>query len=178
MLKEEIRAGISVFLKNHGERTFEFDTSCPLEERVPFIHSVLFPGAALALFYFRFAFGRLAGWIDYSPLKVFIYRLMGFKIGEGVFISPGVFLDPHFPGLIELQSHCIIGQEAIVSCHEYSGYHYRLGRVTVGRGAVVGHGAVIMPGTALPPMTCLPMRTVVGKNTPLVGFYDFSEKFR
>ena len=178
MLKEEIRAGISVFLKNHGERTFEFDTACPLEERVPFIHSVLFPGAALALFYLRFAAGRLAGWIDYSPLKVFIYKFLGFKIGEGVFISPGVFLDPHFPVLIELQSHCIIGQEAIVSCHEYSGYRYRLGRVTVGRGAVVGHGAVLMPGTTLPPMTCLPMRTVVGKNNPPAGIYDFSEKYR
>lgn len=175
--KNELRSGLAAFLRG-GEKTFEFSTDCALPERVDFIHSVVFPGYKKALFYLRFTLGRLAGLTDYSPFKVLIYRLMGFKIGRGVFLSPGVFLDPHFPELLELGDACIIGQGAILSCHEYSGWLYRLGRVKIGGGAVIGHGAVIMPGSEIPPMTCLPMRAVINKNSPMDGLYDFSDKYR
>lgn len=175
--KTELRAGLAEFLRG-GEKTFEFTTDCALPERVAYIHSVLFPGYKVALFYLRFVLARLAQFTDYSPLKVLLYRLLGFRIGRGVFLSPGVFLDPHFPELLELGDACIIGQEAILSCHEYSGWLYRLGRVKIGRGAVVGHGAVIMPGSEIPPMTCLPMRAVVTKNSSPENLYDFSEKYR
>lgn len=175
--KTQLRAELAEFLRG-GEKTFEFTTECDLAGRVAYIHSVIFPGYKKALFYLRFVLARLAQLTDHSPSKVFIYRLLGFKIGRDVFISPGVFLDPHFPGLIELEDSCIVGQEAIVSCHEYSGWQYRLGRVKVGRGAVVGHGAVVMPGSEIPPMTCLPMRAVVTKNSRPENLYDFSEKYR
>jgi len=77
-----------------------------------------------------------------------------------------------------LEDACIIGQGAVLSCHEYSGYRYRLGRVKIGRGAVVGHGAVIMPGCRIEPLTCVPMRAVFNKNNPPDKTYDFSDKYR
>ena len=175
--KEELRAGLARFL-NGTEAVYEFNTDCGVRERVDFIYSVLFRGAGKALFYLRFAVGRLAGWLDYSPLKVLLYRAIGVKIGRDVFISPEVFIDPHFPGLIELGDACIIGQAAVLSCHEYSGYRYRLGRVKIGKGAVVGHGAVIMPGCRIAPLTCVPMRAVLSKNNLPDKTYDFSDKYR
>jgi acetyltransferase-like isoleucine patch superfamily enzyme len=175
--KTETHSALTVFLSG-SELSFEFDTKCDISERVEYIYSIIFPGIGKMFFYLRFAIGRLAGWMDYSPLKVFLYRLMGVKIGKGVFISPDVYIDPHFPDLIELEDYSIIGQFAIISCHEYAGYHYRLGRVKIGRGAVIGHSAIIMPGSQVSPMTCVPMRSILSKNTPQSKTYDFSDKYR
>ena len=175
--KTETRNALAGFLSG-SDLFFEFNTECALAGRIEFLYSILFPGIGKAFFYLRFAVARLAGWADYSPLKVFLYRLLGVKIGRGVFISPDVFIDPHFPGLIELEDYCIIGQFAVISCHEYSGYRYRLGRVKVGRGAVIGHSAILMPGSQVAPMTCVPMRAIQGRNTPRSDTYDFSDKYR
>lgn len=47
--------------------------------------------------------------IPFSTCKVFLYRLMGVRIGRDAYIAPCVVLDPVCPSLIELQDDCLLG---------------------------------------------------------------------
>lgn len=141
----EIRSRLIEFLKS-DKKHFTFQLNCPLSERINFIYSIIFPGLEKQKFYLRFLIARVAQYIDISSLKVFLYRLIGIKIGKGVFISPDVFIDPHFPELIELGDYCILGWGAKLFAHESSGTKYRLGRITIGEGTVIGAYALIRSG--------------------------------
>lgn len=160
-----IRRSLQAFLRG-DERTFEFAIDCGVEERIRFIYSILFPGLARARFYLVFAVARLAGVIDYSPLKVFLYRLIGMKIGTGAFISPGVILDPHFPGLIEIGDHAIIGWGTHLFTHEFSGSRYTIGRIRIGRGAVIGGFSIVRGGVTIGANAEIASTCIVYKDVP------------
>lgn len=161
---ERLRADLAAFLGGEARR-FEFAVDCGIEERIDFIYAVVFPGLARVRFYLRFAVARLAGAIDWSPLKVRLYRLIGMRIGAGVFISPGVILDPHFPSLIEIGDYAIIGWGTHLFTHEFTGSRYSVGRIRIGRGAVIGgfslvRGGVIIGDGAEVASTCIVYRDV------------------
>jgi len=140
-----IRRDVERFLAGE-ERVFSFPVDCPLPKRIEYIYRVLFPGLALAAFYLRFTAARIAQYLDYSPLKVLLYRLLGVRIGKGVFISPGVIIDVHFPSLIVIEDFAIIGWGARLFTHEYGNGRYRIGRIRIGEGALVGGFAAIRGG--------------------------------
>ncbi len=149
------------FRKDGESSVFSFPTDCPLEERFAFINGVITPGFDRIRFYLRYLVARLAYFIDSSPVKVGLYRSMGMHIGKGVFISPNVTVDHHFPDLIRIDDHVVIGFGATLAVHEYSGRKYRVGRVSIGRGAVIGAYAAIRCGSRIPPMTTVPWGEVV-----------------
>jgi acetyltransferase-like isoleucine patch superfamily enzyme len=134
---EEERVKLSGFLAGSGMH-HTFDIPRDYRNIVRNVYSVVFPGLKRPLFYLRFFVARLAQFMDYSPVKVFLYRLTGMRIGKGVFISPEVFLDPHFPGLINIEDHVILGWGCRIFTHDYFDYRYRLGRVNIGEGALIG----------------------------------------
>lgn len=172
--REKIRANREVLLTflRGRERTSEFAVDCGVEDRIEFIYSVIFPGRAKYLFYLRFLTARIAQYIDYSPAKVFLYRLIGMKIGKGVFLSPDVILDPHFPGLIEINDHAIIGWGTHLFCHEFSGDKYRIGRISVGRGAVVGGFSMIRGGVTIGENAQIASTCIVYKDVPNNYYLD------
>ncbi|MDR1701562.1 MAG: hypothetical protein LBR56_02150 [Sporomusaceae bacterium] len=143
-LQQELRQ-----FRRSGQKIYTFPLDCEVEERIKFIYAVIFPGFAKYKFYWRFLVARIAQKIDFSCLKVFLYRSIGIKIGRGVFISPEVFIDPHFPELIEIGDHCILGWGASLFAHESSSTSYRLGRIALGRGSVIGAYAVIRGGVCI-----------------------------
>ncbi len=159
------------FLQGH-DRKFEFVIDCGIEDRIRFIYAVIFPGSEKLLFYFRFLIARIAQYIDYSPVKGFLYRLIGMKIGRGVFISPDVILDPHFPELIEIGDYAIIGWGTHLFCHEYSGGAYRLGRITIGRGAVIGGFSIIRGGVVIGENAQVASTCIVYKDVPNNYYLD------
>ena len=174
MMQEKIRANrelLRAFLRGK-EPKLEFEVDCGIEERIKFIYSVIFPGGRKILFYFRFLIARIAQYIDYSPAKVFLYRLIGMKIGKGAFLSPDVILDPHFPELIEIGDYAIIGWGTHLFCHEYSGDKYRLGRIVIGRGAVIGGFSVIRGGVAIGENAQVASTCIVYKDVPNNYYLD------
>lgn len=159
------------FLKGK-EKKLEFEINCGIEERIRFIYAIIFPGMKKFLFYFRFLMARIAYYVDYSPAKVILYRLIGMKIGKGAFISPDVILDPHFPGLIEIGDYAIIGWGTHLFCHEYSGATYRLGRISIGRGAVIGGLSIIRGGVTVGENAQVASTCIVYKDVPNNYYLD------
>jgi acetyltransferase-like isoleucine patch superfamily enzyme len=160
-LREQVR---SFFMGN--EREFSFKVMTPLESRISTIYRIIFPGSALVRFYIRFTIARIAQAIDFSPIKVFLYRRIGIRIGKGVFISPDVVIDPHFPSLITLGDYCILGWGVKLFCHDFSENIYRMGRITVGRGATIGGFVIVRGGVDIGEMAEIPAGCMVYKNIP------------
>ena len=126
---------------------------------------VLFPSAlAYAKLGFRSAAMKIIGWMPLSPLKVFFYRLLGVRIGRDVFIAPGVFIDPLFPWLIELEDGCLLGIGCRLFTHEYTATAFRVGRVRVGKGAVVGAYATVRSGVSIGDKATVGFNSYVNKD--------------
>ena len=139
---------VAEFLSGSGRRLV-FRVDCPLESRIRYIYRAIFPGLGLPLFYLRFMVARIAQLSDYSPVKIFLYRLIGVRIGRGVFISPDAFIDPHFPSLITLGDHAILGWGTRIFAHDFDGTKYSMGRVDIGKGAVIGAFTVVKNGVSI-----------------------------
>lgn len=159
------RAGLDRFL-NGRDMKYEFAIPCPPARRIAYIYSVVLPGLRKLRFYWNFLVCRIARSIDYSPLKVWLYRRVGFRIGQGVFISPDVILDPHFPELIEIGEHAIIGWGTHLFCHEFDGAKYRLGRIRIGAGAVIGGFSIVRGGVVIGDNAQIASTCIVYKDVP------------
>lgn len=128
------------------ERFVEFGLDCPVEDRIEYVRRMQRPWLTPARLNFNFCVAKLAEMIPLSSIKIAIYRMMGVTIGKGVFISPDVILDPHFPRLIVLEDYAVLGWGAKIATHEMSTRKYRIGRVVIGKGAVVGGCSIIRAG--------------------------------
>jgi acetyltransferase-like isoleucine patch superfamily enzyme len=167
-IKERIdleRKRLAVFMRGE-ESVFEFTVDCALHERIKFVYAIIFPGLARFRFYARFILMRIAQLIDYPPIKVILYRFIGVKIGKGVFISPDVVIDTHFPHLIEIGDYAILGWGAFLFNHEFSGNKYRMGRIKIGEGAVIGGFAGIRGGVNIGDGVDVPASCIVYKDLP------------
>jgi serine acetyltransferase len=148
------------------EKESSFMVDCELKDRIRFIYKVIFPKGIKYCFYFRFLLARIAFYMDHSSLKVFIYRLLGVKIGKGVFISPDVFIDVHFPKLIRIDDYAILGHGVSIFTHEFISKKYKLGRVYIGKGAVIGAFAVIGSGVSIGEQANITVRSTILKDVP------------
>lgn len=167
----QYRQAFVTFMQGDARR-FKLAIDCHPKDRIRFIYSVIFPGAEKLRFYGRFLIARVAHAIDYSPIKVFLYRLIGMKIGSGVFISPGVILDPHFPSLIEIGDHVIIGWGSHLFTHEFSGSSYSVGRICIGQGAVIGGFSIVRSGVTVGENAQVASTSIVYKDVPDNHCYD------
>ncbi len=151
MNKEELkiwREKFRAFLDSE-EPYIKIPVDGDLEKRrtVPF--KVIFPGLKTPAFYLRHCFARIIQFIDYSPVKVLLYRLIGVRIGKGVFIAPDVIIDVQFPRLVEVGDYAILGWGSKLFVHDNDGVHYHVGRVRIGKGAVVGGFSFIRAGVTI-----------------------------
>ena len=170
-LASRYRRQLTEFLAGE-EKVFEFATRCPPARRIGFIYSVVFPGLRKYRFYWNFLLCRIARAIDWSPLKVALYRAAGFRIGKGVFISPDAILDPHFPALIDIGDHAIIGWGTQLFTHEFDGRKYRLGRIRIGAGAVIGGFSIVRGGVSIGADAQIASTCIVYKDVPSNYYLD------
>jgi acetyltransferase-like isoleucine patch superfamily enzyme len=159
------RAELAAFLGGTAMK-FEFATPCTPRDRIAFIYAVVFPGWQKLRFYWNFLVCRIARSVDYSPLKVLLYRSVGFRIGRGVFLSPDVILDPHFPPLIEIGDYVVIGWGTHLFTHEFDGGKYRVGRIRIGAGAVIGGFSVVRGGVVIGEDARIASTCIVYKDVP------------
>jgi len=114
----------------------------------------------------RYGLIWLAERVPFSGLKIWLYRRAGVKIGKDVFISPGVVIDPIFPGLVELQDECVLGLYCTVLTHEYTPEESRIGKVIIGKGAVIGARATIRSGVTVGKGCTVGINSFVNKDVP------------
>ena len=87
--------------------------------------------------------------VPISWLKVALLRCMGVRIGKGVYMAPGIFIDAFYPHLIEIEDGAFLGVGCRLLTHEYAARFFRAGRVHIGRGSVVGGWSIVRCGVTI-----------------------------
>ena len=97
----------------------------------------------------------LAMYAPFNSWRLFFYRRRGVRIGKGVYIVQGTFLEESRPWLIEIHDGVRIGAGVIIATHDavYHGYDptipHKFGRVVVKKAATICPGAIILPGVVI-----------------------------
>jgi len=108
----------------------------------------------------------LANALPISSWKIAIYRLLGTKIGRGVYIGPGVLIDPLYPELITLEDGCFLGIGCRLFAHEITAGNFRLGRIVIGAGSVVGAYATVRSGVSVGDKVTIGFNSFVNHDVP------------
>ena len=85
----------------------------------------------------------------HSRLIVLYYRLLGARIGRGVFIHRHAQLGEY--DLLHIHDGAFIGAKVTLRPFQLLSGAFRLARITVGADATVGPQSIVAPGTTLPP---------------------------
>jgi maltose O-acetyltransferase len=94
----------------------------------------------------------------------------GLKLGTGVFIGGGTFLDPDFCFLIEIGDDTTLSLDVFVLAHDAStrthvGYS-RVAPVRIGSGVFIGARALILPGVTIGDGAVVAAASVVTRDVP------------
>ena len=110
--------------------------------------------------------------IPFGRIKRTLYRLRGTKVGRGVDISSGVFIEESFPHLVTIEDNVDIGPNVIIVTHD-SSYHciqqdipLICREVIIKRNAYIGAGAIILPGVTIGEYSIVAAGSVVTKDVP------------
>lgn len=124
------------------------------------------PGIDKLRYLARYLIGNLAQHVPISPVKVWLYRSLGARIGKNVFISPGVIFDPLFPDLITIEDDVLLGLGSRLLTHEYTASSFRLARIHIGRGAVIGAWALVRSGVTIGSKATIGAYSFVNRDVP------------
>jgi heptaprenylglycerol acetyltransferase len=111
---------------------------------------------------------RLARISPSLSLKLWLYRMMGIRVGSNVSIALEVTMDVFFPQLIEIGDNTIIGYNTTILCHEFLIKEYVTGPVVIGRDVMVGANTTILPGVTIANGSVVSAHSLV--NSDVEGF--------
>ena len=111
---------------------------------------------------------RLARISPSLGLKLWLYRMMGIRVGSNVSIALEVTMDVLFPQLIEIGDNTIIGYNTTILCHEFLIKEYVTGPVVIGRDVMVGANTTILPGVTIANGSVVSAHSLV--NSDIEGF--------
>lgn len=111
---------------------------------------------------------RLARISPSLSLKLWLYRMMGIRVGSNVSIALEVTMDVLFPQLIEIGDNTIIGFNTTILCHEFLIKEYVTGPVVIGRDVMVGANTTILPGITIADGSVVSAHSLV--NSDIEGF--------
>lgn len=111
---------------------------------------------------------RLARISPSLSLKLWLYRMMGIRVGSNVSIALEVTMDVFFPQLIEIGDNTIIGYNTTILCHEFLIKEYVTGPVVIGRDVMVGANTTILPGVTIADGSVVSAHSLV--NSDVEGF--------
>jgi len=106
-----------------------------------------------------------------------LYRMMGCKIGNNVFIGRDVFIDPLHPEMVTIEDGAYVCARSMILIHQRDLTKYRKGKwigacehrvapVRIGKGAHIGIGTIIMPGVTIGEGAVVGAGAVVTKDIP------------
>lgn len=117
-------------------------------------------------FYLRAAVLGLLLKLPCNRLTIAWLRHLGARIGQRVYLSPGVWIDPTFPQLLTIEDDVMIGVGARIFFHEFGRAQFQAGRVLLRRGAVIGGFALIRHGVEIGADAVVAGGAVVGRDVP------------
>ena len=97
-------------------------------------------------------------------VKVWLYRLLGVKVGKDTAFGLMAMIDIFYPELIEIGENCIIGYDTVILGHEFLIKEYRTGQVVMGRNVLIGANCTILPGVVIGDGAIVGAGTVVSKD--------------
>lgn len=87
----------------------------------------------------------VAPYIVFNGLRIFLYRLCGYRIGKNVFIGMRCYLDDLEPKMLTVEDNVIISYGVFMACHgRHQGHH----PITIKEGAYIGMRATIITKNA------------------------------
>jgi galactoside O-acetyltransferase len=108
-------------------------------------------------------------------LRIALYRAMGVRIGERVFVGLDTWLDDQFPELIEIQDDVTISFRVTVVVHddarrldrtEAGAGHGTVAPVRLLRGCYLGAGCMLLPGVTVGERAVVGAGAVVTRDVP------------
>jgi acetyltransferase-like isoleucine patch superfamily enzyme len=102
----------------------------------------------------------------FNALKLWILRRAGARIGQQVYLSADVWIDPVFPQLLTIEDDVLVGVGARIALHEFGQKEFRAGRVLIRKGALVGGFALIRHGVEIGEGAVVAGGAVVGRDVP------------
>jgi acetyltransferase-like isoleucine patch superfamily enzyme len=102
----------------------------------------------------------------FNAPKVALLRRRGARIGNQVYISSDVWIDPVFPQLLAVEDNVMIGQGVKIALHEFGRDRFRAGRVIIRRGTVIGGFALIGQGVEIGENAVVGGGAAVGRDVP------------
>ena len=113
---------------------------------------------------FRKSLQLLARFCYFNGVRIFLYRLMGVKIGPKVYIGFDCFIDSDFSELITIENNVIISFRVIVVAHDRNREH--AAPVVIRSEAFIGAGAIVLPGVEVGKKAVVGAGAVVSRDVP------------
>jgi acetyltransferase-like isoleucine patch superfamily enzyme len=102
----------------------------------------------------------------WNSAKTKLLRLQGASIGQNVFISTDVWIDPTFPQLLTIDDDVMVGVGAKIALHEFGPRQFSAGRVVIRKGVVIGGFALIGHGVEIGSGAVVAGGAAVGRDVP------------
>ena len=87
--------------------------------------------------------------LSFSSVKIFVYRLMGVKIGRNVYIGPAVYVDVLNPRLITIGNNIMIGMGVTMVIHERTMKTLTIGRIEIKDNVTIGGATLVRAGITI-----------------------------
>lgn len=97
----------------------------------------------VACFFRRWISVTIAPYVVFKNVRIFLYRLCGYKIGKNVFIGMRCYFDDLEPKLFTIEDGAVISYGVFFSCHGTRQTHTP---ITIKKGAYVGMRSNIISG--------------------------------
>jgi acetyltransferase-like isoleucine patch superfamily enzyme len=101
------------------------------------------------LAFIRKILSTLAGFAMPNSLRIVLYRAMGIKIGQHVFIGRQCIIEDNFPELITIEDGAQISSGTIIFVHDSSKPEVFIGPVVIKKYAYLGAGSIILAGVTI-----------------------------
>jgi hypothetical protein len=98
--------------------------------------------------------------------KLRLLRWCGASVGQNVFLSTDVWIDPAFPQLLTIEDEVMVGVGVKIALHEFRPKEFRAGRVIIRQGAVIGGFALIGHGVEIGAGAVVAGGAAVGRDVP------------
>jgi hypothetical protein len=104
--------------------------------------------------------------LPFNSLKVWTLRRLGARVGDKVFFSAYVWIDPVFPELITIEDNVFFGMNAKIFTHEFRIDEFRAGKVIIRRGAFIGGSSFIGCGVEIGENAVVAACSVADRDVP------------
>jgi len=112
----------------------------------------------------------LCRYVPIPAWKVYLYRMVGMKVGDGASFALCVMPDLFFPELITVGENSVIGYNTTILTHEFLVDELRTGEVRIGREVLVGANVTILPGVDIGDGAVVGAMALVASDVPAGAF--------